>query len=445
MNDFKKNPSSGGGARLVQLDFLRGVAVLLVLGHHFLPELNAGRLQPLTALVHRFGWTGVDLFFVLSGFLVGGLLFKELRTHGTLDVRRFWIRRAWKIWPPYLVFIGLLAVRLASIKSPAAAFHTCLPNFVHLQNYVQQLGDAPRGHTWSLAVEEHFYLLLPGVLWLMLRPRAPRLRAPLETATLQAIPAVPWLAGALIVGCTAMRCFTEAHVTIGSLPDIIWLQWRTHLRLDSLFFGVLLAYYEHFEPQRLQFAARHPGKLLLLGLALVSPMLLLPLEKSAFVPTFGFVFLYLGFGCIMLACVYAPPGSGLLGKWFQSAPARALAFVGTFSYSIYLWHRDLAMFPIDALAMQRHILSGLTPEMRWCAVFALYVAMAVIGGIFWAFVVEKPSLALRERLFPRRINALAPDIQNINSNAPRQEAPIQPESLSLRAVPSKPIPSGDNS
>ena len=76
--------------RLRQLDILRGVAVLLVIGHHVIlqPE-ESGMFQPLVNVLIRFGWSGVDLFFVLSGFLVGGLLFSELRSRSVLDVRRF--------------------------------------------------------------------------------------------------------------------------------------------------------------------------------------------------------------------------------------------------------------------------------------------------------------------------------------------------------------------
>ena len=67
-------------------------------------------MEPIANLWMRFGWTGVDLFFVLSGFLVGGLLFRELRQQSGLDVRRFIIRRGFKIWPSYLVFLAAIFV-----------------------------------------------------------------------------------------------------------------------------------------------------------------------------------------------------------------------------------------------------------------------------------------------------------------------------------------------
>src|ERR1700722_19491950 len=92
--------------RLIQLDVLRGLAILLVLGRHaIVPREDAGRLAPLAKIWWHIGWTGVDLFFVLSGFLVGGLLLGELRSRGTLDIKRFIIRRGFKIWPAYYTLV----------------------------------------------------------------------------------------------------------------------------------------------------------------------------------------------------------------------------------------------------------------------------------------------------------------------------------------------------
>ena len=159
-----------GSSRNLQLDVLRGVAVLLVFGRHLeLPEPDG--LAGIAARVwFRIGWLGVDLFFVLSGFLIGGLLLTEHARHGRIDVGRFLIRRGLKIYPAYLVFIGylvcmpLLKVALRGddpVPVLAAQWQLYWPNLLFLQNYI---GTNPAGHTWTLAVEEHFYLLLPWLL-----------------------------------------------------------------------------------------------------------------------------------------------------------------------------------------------------------------------------------------------------------------------------------------
>lgn len=322
--------------------------------------------------------------------------------------------------------------------SPAAAMEAWLPNFLHLQNYL----GSPRLHTWSLAVEEHFYLALPFVLWLT------TLRQVRRGGPLESIPAIPIIACGLIVLCIGLRYFACRNYN-GAAST---MYYPTHLRMDSLFFGVMLAYLEHFNPQWVRFVSRHRSRLLVLGLVLVSPMLFMePYAKRVLV--LGCTLLYLGYGSILLAMVHTPHGSGWLGKSFQSVPARALAFIGVLSFPIYLWHVDIGWTQAQWL-VRHEFLSGLATEVRWCAVFALYLSIATAGGMFWAFVVEKPSLALRERLFPRRNDALTPALEphgatiGADASEPRQEddhvkrASMMPP----RAVPVKtmPIPSGDN-
>ncbi len=136
--------------RLIQLDVLRGVAILLVLGSHApVPASAAGWLQPFAVVWQRFGWAGVDLFFVLSGFLIGGLLFNELRIHSRLDVRRFIIRRCFKIWPSYYlcVFAAFLLTLARTHGQFPTSFWIVWPNIVHIQNYC--MGERPILHTWS--------------------------------------------------------------------------------------------------------------------------------------------------------------------------------------------------------------------------------------------------------------------------------------------------------
>lgn len=104
------------------------------------------------------GWAGVDLFFVLSGFLVGGLLFKEASSFGKIRFRRFLIRRAFKIYPAFYAMLSFTVVYRWLFVPDFDAARTASEVFF-LQNYYQPIWS----HTWSLAVEEHFYIFLPLV------------------------------------------------------------------------------------------------------------------------------------------------------------------------------------------------------------------------------------------------------------------------------------------
>ena len=376
--------------RMIQLDILRGIAILLVLfTHNLVGPKDSGSLQPVLSYLRHLGPTGVDLFFVLSGFLVGGLLFKELRDTGHLDVGRFLIRRGFKIWPSYFVFIGFVFLWLIFIDrgSLFSSVRTLLPNLLHVQNYF----GSPREHTWSLAVEEHFYLALPFLLLLLTSRKGSKFTS---------IPALPYVAVSLFILCALFRVFAYAE------RQPYNPHFATHLRIDSLFFGVMLAYFYHFKPQQLAFAARYRGKLIFLGSVLLLLFPALVIGRSKMVGPLGFVMLYVAYGCFLLALIYTEVGSGRLGRGLNSRVASAVAFIGYFSYPMYLWHID-ATRPVAAL-LKSGALAGLPPELRWFSAFVLYVLMALAVAVPFGILLDKPSLALRDRLFPSKTGRFKP-------------------------------------
>jgi len=379
--------------RILQLDFLRGIAILLVLGRHqplYPSEAGSSSFRYVPAILSRFGWTGVDLFFVLSGFLVGGLLFKEFKSDNKIDARRFLIRRIFKIWPSYYLYLAFLFVLLAvthemgDIESLTVKM---LPQLAHLQNYLGMV----RTHTWSLAIEEHFYLVLPFALLLASRSRS------------RPFAFVPLIAITLMVGCLAWRLYLLLTGVPYSNDHYLFL---THLRVDSLFFGVLLAYLHHCRPDMLAPMLQHRTALLVAGLLLLSPMLFLDKETHSFVPTFGLTELYVGYACILLAIVHTPLGEGRLGSFLDGGIARTIAWIGCYSYSIYLWHLDLSRAPIRWFA-HHSFLSQVTPEIGWCVTMALFIGLSCLVGAVLGSLVEIPALTLRNRLFPAHADAIA--------------------------------------
>lgn len=152
------------------LDVLRGVAILMVIGFHALYWQESLLHNRLAIAIAEIGWSGVDLFFVLSGFLISGLLFDDYRKNGSLNLKRFWFRRAFKILPPLYVFLGteVILISIYGLRVPwktyagAALFFY---NYLPLQDKLLLAVD----HTWTLCVEEHFYLSLPLLLLLLSR------------------------------------------------------------------------------------------------------------------------------------------------------------------------------------------------------------------------------------------------------------------------------------
>jgi len=137
--------------RLREIDFLRGIAILLVFFRH----------KELFSSLTKMGWIGVDLFFVISGFLVSGLLFKEYKRFGSINVKLFLIRRGFKIYPIY--YLSYIFYLFFKLKSETFSLKYVLADLFFIQNYVYGFGYAYVA-SWSLAIEEHFYLVLALLL-----------------------------------------------------------------------------------------------------------------------------------------------------------------------------------------------------------------------------------------------------------------------------------------
>jgi peptidoglycan/LPS O-acetylase OafA/YrhL len=150
----------------MRLEVLRALVSFLVICTHwgFPPVLS------------KVGWVGVDLFFVLSGFLISGLLFVEINKDGRIGWGRFFVRRGFKIFPPFYVFLVATILLEWWLSDRLIRPRELLAECFFFQNYFKDYRFW--GHTWSLAVEEHFYLLLPPCLMLMLYVRRGR-REPL--------------------------------------------------------------------------------------------------------------------------------------------------------------------------------------------------------------------------------------------------------------------------
>ena len=369
------------GGRVRQLDVLRFVAIFLVLGVHPVVRWEGPEQMLMAAKIwYWVGWTGVDLFFVLSGFLIGGLLFAEYRATGKIRVKRFLIRRALKIWPCYYMYLAILLLVVSNLGGTP---FDLIPFALHLQNYMSDQSFA--AHTWSLAVEEHFYLALPLVLFWAMPYCGYR---SMVTFTL-----------VLAVVCGVLRGISEFEV------PIIY----THLRIDSLIFGVLLGYIYHFH--REQFDAIAQRRILLLSIGIPLILLVTVTNPAGSLPPPGWeaslahLFVGVGYGCCMLAFLSVPLDRGV----FSTRPVRwaisTMAWIGLYSYPIYLWHIDFG-YRISEKAISYLDPNRQNPILLWLAGSALYVALSFGFGVLVGRCVETPVLILRDRLFPRTAKPL---------------------------------------
>lgn len=373
--------------RLVQLDILRGVAILFVLGHHpVISFRQAGLLKIPATMWFRIGWTGVDLFFVLSGFLVGGLLFKELNTTGKLDAKRFIIRRGFKIWPSYYLFlvVQFFWLWLYNCTTPGAAWHSIIPGIFHYQNYA-----GTGWHTWSLAIEEHFYLMLPLLLL-----------AAGHFGKRTMLSVLPIAAISVMLFCVTYR------TVVGWTPpfDVHRVYFPTHARMDSLFYGVLLAYCYHFFPRLFHKIASFRLQLLISAAVLLLPFTILPEGEKKFVWTVGYTVLYLAYGALLIGFTTAPVKTGRWHRFFTNPILRGISWVGRYSYSIYLWHFFVKLAIEDF--WPHTFLKHWHPVVLWIVLMTVYVVAAISVGVFLGRIVEMPALKLRDRLFASRASAL---------------------------------------
>lgn len=392
-NSAQEKPATDrtSGGRILQLDVLRGLAIVLVIGRHspIYPTETGAMFIP-SGVWARFGWSGVDLFFVLSGFLVGGLLFREVARRGELDIKRFLVRRIFKIWPAYFVFLGIALIVLTMQSTFAEALRALVPNLLHLQNYL----GTPLTHTWSLSVEEHFYLALPLLLACLLRSGGGAIQPGGDHRRL-----VTQVIGTFVViavGCFIARCL-YAFTARPTNYEVMLTQ--THHRMDSLFAGVVLSCVYYLRRSWWDAVAKYSLALFVLGLVLVAPMAVLRLKTNIMVPTVGLTMLYLGYACILVATLSTKIGEGFGGRFMGSVVGRILAFIGFYSYTIYLLHMAFAL-PLMQYLYREGILSRLGLELQWLLVMLLYIMVATFTGVLFSKAIERPSLLLRDKLFP---------------------------------------------
>ena len=355
--------------RLPGLDLLRAIAIVWVmLFHSWMIGGIGGPLQPIADC----GWMGVDLFFVLSGYLIGFQLLEPLSRGEPLRFGAFYLRRAFRILPAFLavlaVYLLFPAWREAPGMQPAWQFLTFTLNLLIDYQHNQAFS-----HAWSLCVEEHFYLLFPLLAWWLARCGSRMF--------------VVGSAVLIVAAGLLLRGYAVLHGK-DWLESIYYPTWT---RLDGLLAGVLLAAIQAYRPDWWTAAQRSANTLACVGLLLVGAAIWLFRDKTGFAASvYGFPLLALGLALLVTACA----GSSWLGR----CRVPGAGWVAGISYSLYLSHK-LAMHAV-------HEVLSRWPAMHGLAAFAVYALAIAAAGALLHHAVEQPFLRLRTRV--TRADARAP-------------------------------------
>lgn len=371
------------------LDGLRGVAILMVVLFHGVESFDPpdAALLPLggfdLATPIYSGWMGVNLFFVLSGFLITWHLIRRWHeSPDRHDIRRYLLRRFLRIVPTYYVVLWIAAAGVVphyeidrNLLGLQVAWHLAL-----LQDY---LPSSILGPFWSLGVEEKFYLFMPVVLYGAWRITRNRWRIVL----LASIALLP-----LVIRLILYPGHAAAH------PEDFLRNWRNpfHLNLDSLLLGAIAAWValRHTrEPNRI--LAAIPNHLVTAGATLVAGLMLAPLlvpDLAFFRHVLMFPLTALGMALILFGSALKPRGSSPLLE------GKLLARAGRLAYPWYLTHVLVLHWVWGEMTTRFPTLARLAPAEQLGLFLPVFLIASIAVALVLHFVVEKPCLILKDSL-----------------------------------------------
>jgi peptidoglycan/LPS O-acetylase OafA/YrhL len=365
------DPRFTGRERQPGLDLLRALAIIVVVIYH--AALFGFKLP---SRIDRFGWIGVDLFFVLSGYLIGGQLLAPLACGNEISLGRFFARRVLRIMPAYFVVLAVYFL-LPSWREYPDMSQPLWKFLLSVQNIALHGGTA-FSHAWSLAVEDQFYLGLPFILILVSRwPRAAIIT-----------PCLIVLGGILFRTFLAYQNLTETGVSFRGFQA--WIYYPTWTRLDPLVFGVALAAIEKFRPQWWQRLTNCAIWLWVPALVLIVYGLWLGEGDYLTVTACVWQFPLIALGmAALLICAVSPR------LFFRRVAIPGAAFIATIAYSAYLIQKLVIHFA-GRFCDSYNIALTSAPALLGVEI-AVYATAAILF-----LTVERPFLQLRKRLAPRK-------------------------------------------
>ena len=394
------------------IDGIRAIAVLWVIIFHVwifqyntFPELLSVVVQnPLTVWITK-GDLGVDLFFVISGFLIGTILFKEFKRTQSLNFKSFYIRRFLRLFPVYF-FSMIIALYFLS-GGGAERWPSAWSNLLYINNYVR---DSYMGWTWSLAIEEQFYIVIPFLIVFLF----PKFRS--KTLLFSILAFIP----------IVLTYYYSVHIFDFQIPynrEVFgdeWSEWfwgyymLTHLRYGGLLSGVIAAYIHVNYSERVTLFFKNKKNLvnilIVLSLAVFALITSLslgqasPVEKSIFYELPEKVVVYYevihrelfsyAVVFIMMACLYS--NSKIIQPINNFLSAKFLYPIAKVSYSAYLFHVMFMLwfFPV----FNNFASSTLTPIQIILVSGVISIIVTILGAGLMLIFIEQPFNNLKNKL-----------------------------------------------
>lgn len=364
--------------RLHGLDHLRAIAIILVMIFHY------GRGVPLwLEPVKQIGWTGVDLFFVLSGYLIGYQLLSEYKRTNGIRFMRFYLKRFFRIIPAFVAVLMLYffmgEMREGHGLPPLWRFLTFTQNFgldVQTQNSFS--------HAWSLCIEEQFYLLLPLTILLIFISRSQKVS--------------PYLMLGLILFGFIFRIsswneYVQPFIDEGNQRQMYYgfvekVYYPSYNRMDGLVIGVGIAAIFNFKPKIKNYLTQHGNFILLMGIGLfIFAYKICENLISYNAMVFGLPLISLAYGLIVIAAI-SP--SCILYKF----KTKFTFIIATLSYAIYLTHKQL--YHLIKIWIDGTGIENIEIWTFWICIIA-----AILGGLVLHLIIEKPFMKIRKKVLSR--------------------------------------------
>lgn len=356
-----------------ELDWLRFLAFSLVFLFHALPlesdvYMDFGVNEHITSFLIipliRAGGHGVELFFVLSAYLISELLMRERERTGAVHVKSFYVRRILRIWPLYFFFALVVYPFDAALTGQHSSYYIALLFFVsNWHNVFVSPVLAPSAHLWTVSIEEQFYVVWPHVV---------------RKATMR-------LFVAIMISMILIAVGWRTIYILSGIPDQFVVRSNTFMRIDMFALGGLLACYFHHRPAQVSKRARMT--LLATALALywaIGLDLSGGYEGSA--PLWAYPFA----GLASMACLAAFIGGPI--RLQLAWPQRLMSYLGKISYGLYLWHNPAIWITHQIVPDDN------TPDLHSLSVRLVFSAtLTLIVSVVSYEVLEKPFLRMKRR------------------------------------------------